>query len=79
MKMKLSRFEFFQFICTHPMKIMPLVIRLLHNRTLMTRRHKVKKSSYSEKQIVGILKEVEAGISVAEICRKYGIRRSNTK
>lgn len=33
----------------------------------------MRKSRYSEEQIVGILKEVSAGVPVAEICRKYGI------
>jgi putative transposase len=33
----------------------------------------MKKTRYSEEQIIGILKEAEAGISVAELCRKYGI------
>lgn len=33
----------------------------------------MKKTKYTEEHIVGILKEVEAGITVAEICRKYGI------
>jgi len=33
----------------------------------------MKKIKYKEEQIVGILKEVEAGITVSEICRKYGI------
>ena len=33
----------------------------------------MKKSKYSEEQIIGILKEAEAGISVTELCRKYGI------
>ena len=33
----------------------------------------MKKIKYTEEQIVGILKEVEAGISVVEVCRKYGI------
>jgi putative transposase len=33
----------------------------------------MKKTRYSEEQIIGILKEAEAGISVTELCRKYGI------
>lgn len=33
----------------------------------------MKKTRYMEEQIVGILKEVEAGFAVTEICRKYGI------
>lgn len=31
------------------------------------------KKRYTEEQTVGILKEAEAGIGVAELCRKYGI------
>lgn len=33
----------------------------------------MKQSRYSEEQIVGILKEADAGISVVELCRKYGM------
>lgn len=33
----------------------------------------MKQSKFSESQIVGVLKEVEAGAKVAETCRKYGI------
>ena len=33
----------------------------------------MKRSKYSEEQIIGILKEAEAGIAVIELCRKYGI------
>ena len=33
----------------------------------------MKKSRYSETQIVKILKEVEAGRQVKEVCREYGI------
>ena len=33
----------------------------------------MKKSKFSETQIVSILREVEAGAKVAETCRNYGI------
>ena len=33
----------------------------------------MKKTRYSEEQIIGILKEGEAGIPVAELSRKYSI------
>lgn len=33
----------------------------------------MKRSRFSETQIVGILKEADAGLKVTEICRKYGI------
>ena len=33
----------------------------------------MKKSNYSDTQMVSILKEAEAGRPVKEICRKYGI------
>ena len=31
------------------------------------------KSRYTEEQIIGILKEHQAGLSAEEVCRKYGI------
>ncbi|BAB50779.1 insertion element ISR1 hypothetical 10 kD protein A3 [Mesorhizobium japonicum MAFF 303099] len=33
----------------------------------------MKRSRFSEKQIIGILKEHEAGVSVADLCRKHGV------
>ena len=31
------------------------------------------KKRFTEEQIIGVLKEAEIGLKVAEICRKYGI------
>ena len=36
----------------------------------------MKRSRFKETQIVGILKEVEAGRTVKEVCREYGIAES---
>jgi transposase-like protein len=33
----------------------------------------MKRSRFSEEQIIGILKEREAGLSVADLCRKHGV------
>ena len=32
----------------------------------------MRKSRYSEEQIIGMLREHDAGVSTKEICRKYG-------
>lgn len=33
----------------------------------------MKRSRFSDEQIIGILKEQEAGVPVAELCRKHGV------
>jgi putative transposase len=33
----------------------------------------MKRSRFAEEQIIGILKEHEAGVSVADLCRKHGV------
>ena len=33
----------------------------------------MKRSRFSEEQIISILKEQEAGVSVADLCRKHGV------
>jgi putative transposase len=33
----------------------------------------MKRSRFSEEQIIGILKEHESGLSVADLCRKHGV------
>ena len=33
----------------------------------------MKKTRYSEEQIIGVLKKAEAGVPITELCRKYGI------
>lgn len=34
----------------------------------------MRKSRFSDEQIIGILKEHQAGLSAAELCRRHGIR-----
>jgi putative transposase len=36
----------------------------------------MKKGQYTEEQIIGILREVEAGQKVADVCRRYGVSES---
>jgi putative transposase len=33
----------------------------------------MRRKRYTEEQIIGILKEAEAGVAVAELCRKHGM------
>jgi putative transposase len=36
----------------------------------------MKRGQYTEEQIIGILREVEAGQKVGDVCRKYGVSQS---
>jgi transposase-like protein len=36
----------------------------------------MRKSRFTETQIIGMIKEQEAGLTVAEVCRKHGISRN---
>jgi putative transposase len=33
----------------------------------------MKRNRFSEEQIIGILREHEAGVSVSDLCRKHGV------
>jgi len=37
----------------------------------------MRKSKFTEIQIVGMIKEAESGVPVPEICRKYGVGQSS--
>jgi putative transposase len=37
----------------------------------------MKRSRFSEEQIIGILKEHEAGVPIADLCRKHGVSNAS--
>lgn len=37
----------------------------------------MRRSRFSEEQIISILKEHEAGVPVADLCRKHGVRNAS--
>jgi putative transposase len=37
----------------------------------------MKRSSFTEEQIIAILKEQEAGVPVADLCRKHGVSNAS--
>jgi putative transposase len=56
-----------------PRKIVAFISRIFQYQYRGSRRIYMKKSRYSESQIISILKEAESGIPVAELCRKHGM------
>ncbi len=55
------------------LKIGIFLIRVLRRTYTTSGENGHEKSQYTETQIVKILKEVEAGLLVKEVCREYGV------
>jgi len=45
----------------------------------MAKETHVKRRRYSEEQLIGILKEAEAGVPLADLVRKHGISSASVK
>jgi putative transposase len=56
---------------TYPGKLYRL--KLEFSRKFGSRELTVRKSRYTEEQIIGILKQHEAGVKTADVCREHGI------
>jgi putative transposase len=48
-------------------------LNLEFSRKLFERTEAMKKSRFSEEQIIGILKQGEAGVKTADVCREHGV------
>jgi len=48
-------------------------LKLEFSRKLLERTEAMKKSRFSDEQIIGILKQGEAGVKTADLCREHGI------
>jgi hypothetical protein len=51
----------------------PLTNRTIEEKSFPHRRALVKKSRFSEKRMISILKEADVGTKVADLCRNYGM------
>lgn len=55
-------------VCPEPLNFLQIYVESVAKETDV-----MKRSRFTEEQIIGILKEQEAGAKMADVCRKYGI------